>query len=336
MILLGLLEPIWEKISKNPPGKGIYNGQQISVPRKDLKIFIAIDFEKKAYFLINPAPNKIHRLNRLSLKGLSFGLKKCEITGFKIDNYLSLSCSILDSSGRRPFSKFCEDILVEFIEEDNVENAIYKTYLRWKNFWDSPYEDAFKEEWLKGLFGELAFIYERLKKEGSRIIESWRGPEKDNYDFQSNSIAVEIKTTVTVPALIKINNLNQMDDSLFRNLWLVILMITASNQGENIVSLVNKIEQSIEPDFLDIFWKKLAHAGYKRYFENSYISYGYIINEIQWYEINKNFPRIILSDFKSSLDKRIKSITYTIELSGLNPVQDKRKIEESMMLICKK
>ena len=335
MILLGLLEPIWEKISKTPPAQGLYEGQQISTPKDYLKIFIAIDSEKKAHFLINPAPNRINRLNNLSLKGLLFELKKCEISGFGIDKYLTLSCSILDSSKRRPFSKFCEDILVELTKEDNIEHAVYKTYLRWKNFWNTPYEESFTEQWLKGLFGELLFIYKRLEKNDHKIIESWRGPDKDNYDFQRNNIAIEIKTTVTVPALIKVNNLNQMDDSYFENLWLIVVMITSSSQGETIVSLVNKIEKLIDSEYLDEFWKKLANTGYKRYFENAYISHGYIVNDVQWFEINKSFPRIISSDFKFPLDKRIKSISYSVELSGLDPIKDKKKIKKSMNLMCK-
>ena len=333
LILSGLLEPIWENISKDSPKGIILKGQRISVPGNYLKIFVAVDSKKQAHFLISPAPDEIQKLSHFSFRGLSFEMKECEISGYKSNKYLDLVCSVFDAGGRRPFAKFCEDVLVELGKEKNVEDAVHKTCVRWKRFWEAPYEDSFSENWLKGLFGELVFINNCLKKQNKEsVISAWCGPDKDNYDFQANNIAVEVKTTVTVPAVIQVNNINQMDSTLFKNLWIVVIMVSSSNQVENIVSMVNKIEKTLHSnsDIVDIFWDKLCKAGYRRYLENSYTSYGYLVNDIQWFEVNKDFPKIIPSSFKSSIDKRIKSLVYTIELSGIEPIKDQKRIEKSM------
>ena len=332
----GLLEPIWENISSNPPEGDVFNGQRISVPGNHLKIFIAIDSRKQAHFLISPAPDNIQKLNQFSFRGLSFEMKECAVSGYGRDTYLDLACTVFDSAGRRPFAKFCEDVLVELGREKNVEDAVYKTCFRWKRFWEAPYEDSFSENQIKGLFGELVFIYDFLRKGRQNIVSAWHGPEKDNYDFQANNVAIELKTTVTVPAVIQINNINQMNHTLFKNLWVVVIMVSASNQGDNIVNMVNKIETALQsdPDILDIFWDKLCKAGYRRYFENSYMAYGYRVNDMQWFEVNDSFPKIISSDFHSPLDKRIQSIIYTISLSGIQPVTNEKKTDLSIRIMC--
>ena len=337
MVFQEFLEPIWENLAKDTPKSSLFTGQRISVPDNHITVFVAIDSKKQAHFLISPAPGTIKKLDRFSFRGLSFELRECEISGYGRGRYLDLVCSVFDVGSRRPFAKFCEDVLIELGKNPAVEDAVYKTCFRWKRFWDSPYETSFSEEWLKGLFGELVFVYDCLKKGKTSVVSAWYGPDRESHDFQSNNIAIELKTTATLPAKVQINNIHQMDYTLFKNLWMLLIMVSASNKGESVVSMASKIETALQdtPDILELFWDKLCKTGYRRYFENSYLSYGYTVNEKQWFKVNKDFPKIIPSDFKVALDRRVKSVSYIIELSGMTPVRDQKTIQNNISQLCR-
>ncbi len=332
MIQPGLLELIWKDISREIPGKRHLIGKKIQANGKPIDIFSAVDSESQLHFLIAPVPHTTDNFKKISLRGLSVSIQEWDIKDYGSGTYLDLVCSIPDINGRRPFSKFCEDVLTELNKESNVEIAVYRTFLRWKRFWDAPYDDYVNESWIKGLFGELNFIYQLLKQNKPEIISAWQGPSGKGHDFQMNNIAVEVKATMTSPAILNVNSIKQLDYSLFERLWINLYTIKTTDTTNNITSIVYKIESLLNPypDKLDIFWSKLSLSGYKIYLESLYKTFNYVISKTDWFPVNEQFPKIISSDFLSPPDRRIKSIFYTIELSGLQPEKSKQPINKSM------
>lgn len=315
----GVLEPLLASLGHTAAsGTGRLAGQRIVTPRKDLTAIIAVDGERNVHFLLAPAPPTDLRFNRFHLKALTIARREWAVGGQPTAAYLDLTCTGgTEASYRRPFLSFCEDLLVD-LDRAGVtpEDATFRTCSRWQRFWTADEAGPVSVEWTRGLLGELRFLEYLITVVGAGCVTTWTGPEARDHDFQAMSrVAFEVKVSAAVPYTIECN-LNQLDTSLFDELYLVLFQAVRSDGGDSIVDAVARIEGLLEQDegALDTFYARLHATGYRRQRRADYDAFRFTVDGPHFYAVGDDFPRITAATFDPPLDGRIRGVRYALQL----------------------
>lgn len=320
----GILEPLVNVLEHSTRQQGRLVGQEIVMHhRKDIQAIIAIGEKSDVHLLITPASNNDLRLNKISLKGLRINDMEWSVSGHPVNRYLDVSCSGALPGFKRPFLRFAEDVLFEMLHSVTPPaDAVYKTCLRWQKFWSPESTKEITREWINGLFGELLFLRDLIKKYGSGTVDYWTGPLGRDHDFQkTEDIAVEIKTSVEIPFRITCN-LNQLDSELFKKLYIACYRLTPSDNGVTLPDLAREIERLLKNNDsqLNLFYERLASAGYEFQHESIYREYKIDHEPVVMFLVDSNFPKIVEKSFIKAPDHRITNIKYTLQLTGLDGV----------------
>jgi hypothetical protein len=107
-----------------------------------------------------------------------------------------------------------------------------------------------------GLFGEMIFIL--ASKDASKAIYAWRNDEYDRYDFSTQNIMIEVKTTSHSQRVHEFSY-EQCDIQGGANGFAVSIIVERASGGINVHQLQNKIEERLTGDFASIL--KLRPPG---------------------------------------------------------------------------
>ncbi|MEN8210032.1 MAG: PD-(D/E)XK motif protein, partial [Candidatus Fermentibacteria bacterium] len=107
---------------------------------------------------------------------------------------------LLDASFEDVFTSLVMD-LVDQMNDASTQRGRVKTFLnrlrRWQYFMKGYREEGLSPEAQRGLYGELHFFETVLfHRHGAEILQAWTGPERAHQDFQFNTCAVEVKTSI--------------------------------------------------------------------------------------------------------------------------------------------
>jgi hypothetical protein len=318
----GVLGPLVESLERSQRQSGRLTGQDVVISEnRGISAIIALDTEDNIHLLIAPADGDETRFAALDLKGLKIERREWVVSGHPAQTYLDLSCLTGTSPAfRRPFLRFVEDVLLELSRPDQKSaDAIYRTGMRWKRFWSVDNSREITSEWLHGLAGELSFLIALIRKVGPGAVYNWSGPLGKDHDFQTGTdLGIEVKASVDIPFKIRCN-IRQLDTTLFKKLYVVCFRITPSEQGTNLVDLVDEVSGLLSGDehAADNFYGKLAAAGYSRELENSYRERFLQISSPSVFLVDDSFPRIAEGSFVTPPDHRISEIHYALQLTGL-------------------
>ncbi|MDE1874539.1 MAG: PD-(D/E)XK motif protein [Patescibacteria group bacterium] len=317
----GVLQPFIDILGRNPKNKGRLVGQEIAVPRKDIKAIVALDEYENIHLLISPAVGDDQRFASLNLQGLNIVKREWSVAGHPSQNYLDVaSLTGISPSFRRPFLRFAEDVLFEISQVGIIPaDAVYRTGVRWRKFWSPDTATGFSTEWLHGIFGELLFLKDLMQRFGANVARYWMGPDGSDHDFQAGShLAVEVKTSIEMPIRIHCN-MRQLDQTIFKKLYLVCYHVSASELGKTITELVSDIEEMIAKDelMLDVFHEQLVKAGYQKQLEPTYKEFRLNSSPASVFLINKSFPKLTEENFNTPLDHRIFNVRYILQVSGI-------------------
>lgn len=318
----GVLLQLLEALERAPNGPGL-KGQDVVLERDGVSAVLALDPESNIHLLVNPIDANSARLSELSLNGLRAGVAKWVVGGRLEAEYLDISCATgATPAFKRPFVHFAEDLLYE-LDRPGVlsSDAFLITGNRWKRFWNSSDAAILSRERIQGLFGELLFLEEVVRRFGTTAVHSWFGPEGHDHDFQrGKELGVEVKTAMDTPHRIYCN-LRQLDQTLFKELYVACYILREASGGESLGNLVSRVEALFEGDeHLDTYYSKLASAGYNFSHAESYARYSYLHDAPLLYKIDDSFPKITHRNFAGPIDHRIKDVRYLLELSGLDSV----------------
>lgn len=278
--------------------------------------------------LIFPTSKNIKNLKRNSLKGIEIKNVEAEINGGTKRSWLAILCRDDSRDFQEPFLGLALEILNLIDKAESLESPvplISATLNRWHLFW-SHLSGEVKEEWIKGLWGELYLLDFLIANYGVSSVICWMGPEGLDHDFQNAGTAIEVKTTERLPFSLKVNSINQLDNSLFKNLFLAVCLVMNDDRGYSITELSKRITVKLSHDLdaLEIFWRKMATVGYRPFHEEKYNQYLYrLIDNIVWYRIDDSFPKITSKSFSNELDRRLGDVKYRVDLSGIAPIDYK-------------
>lgn len=176
-----------------------------------------------------------------------------------------------------------------------------------------------------GLWGELWFYRNLVKRYGNKVLNSWKGPEKAIHDFRFSDYEFEVKTTRKEERRHIISRLSQMEESPGRYLYLVSIQVIPSGPGagESLPDMVKSVHDSLVlgGGNLNEFRKKLDREGYSDQDAGYYQDRFTLRSEPVIVLVNDKTPKITSSIIQNSLGKalsaRINDVHYEVNISGM-------------------
>ncbi len=218
------------------------------------------------------------------------------------------------------FAVLCEDLITSIASETNEKKLIREIlnrFEKWKSLFNKIGLQGLIPEEQRGLFGELYFLRKFLQSGNDflSIINTWIGTEKQVRDFQSNSWAVEVKTTHgNNHQKVHISSERQLDKSNLERLFLYHLSLEQQqNSGETLNDIVDSVAEILKTETIALnkFKSKLYEIGYFDLQRNFYETVGYHIRQDIFYKVENDFPRIEENDIRAGVG----DVKYSIILS---------------------
>ena len=222
------------------------------------------------------------------------------------------------------FAVLCEDLIMSIANETNEKKIIREVlnrFEKWKSLFSKIGLQGLKPEEQRGLYGELYFLRKFLRKNNDfiSVVNTWIGTAKEVRDFQSNSWAVEVKTTHgNNHQKVHISSERQLDISNLENLFLYhISLEQLQNSDETLNDIVDSVSEILRTETISLnkFKSKLYEVGYFDLQRNLYENIGYRIRQDDYYKVENDFPRIEENDIRPGVG----DVKYSIILSQCTP-----------------
>ncbi|MEG3755240.1 PD-(D/E)XK motif protein [Psychromonas arctica] len=204
-----------------------------------------------------------------------------------------------------------------------VVPVIFRRIERWREFLKQDKQKILSERIIKGLIGELVYLQQHIatKYGVAQAIDFWTGPEGSPQDFNIQNTAIEVKCQIgTSTPKVRISSAEQLCAQL-EELYLFVVTLGKTEPGsEGAVSLpllIEKIQSELEKtgetSQLEKFKDILLDIGYV--YNDCYLTYSYIIASKSFYQVTEEFPRLLLHNIPSGVDK----VTYDLALNSCQP-----------------
>ncbi len=190
---------------------------------------------------------------------------------------------------------------------------------RWQKFLSSSF-DGLSEESQRGLWGELYFLREHLlQKIGASTVHCWKGGEGAHQDFQFETSAVEVKTTLAKqPQVVRITNERQLDASAWTALFLnVVALDVRDSGGETLPGMVASVRAELEGDAaaLEQFEDELLAISYHDAHATRYSERGYTVRSVGFFKVGPKFPCLVEADMPTGVG----DANYALSVASCEP-----------------
>ena len=200
---------------------------------------------------------------------------------------------------------------------------------RWQKFLSASFE-GLSEEAQRGLWGELYFLREHLlPKIGVAMVHSWKGGERAHQDFQFESSAVEVKTTLAKqPQVVRITSERQLDDSAWDVLFLnVIALDVREGGGETLPDMIVSLRSKLASDAtaLEQFEDELLANGYHDAHAARYADRGYTVRTVGFFRVGPKFPHLVEADMPAGVG----DANYALSVAACEPFRVQPDVVEA-------
>ncbi len=302
------------------PEQGELIGKEIAAFSDNRKAVIALDSAMNIHLLLPPSSSELSdQLSGISLRKLFVEINSWKLADVEEKEYLDIFCEAdLSSDLRTPFISFCEDILFHCNDSPVIDEVIYQTYIRWRNFWSLLKQNRVKKTWVYGLFGELSILKILIEKKGNQVVSNWTGPDGGIHDFLFDNSSVEVKTASNESRVVNIHGINQLELQDERKLFLSVCIIGSNQENlTNLPALVSEIENILDStESLDVFSRGLAETGYRRENEAMYREFNLSFERADWFIVDENFPKLTSEIIPENSKGKILSVKYKIDLTN--------------------
>ncbi len=223
------------------------------------------------------------------------------------------------------FFSLCTDLILATRELKDANTGlavVLRRLARWQEFLKKAHTNLLSEDAIKGLMGELIFIWEHLipRFGAAQSIQFWQGPIGLPQDFNVNSSAIEVKcqSGVTLPT-VRISSPDQLSPQLPEMYLCVYTLgrtVPTQEQALNLPLLTGRIRDKLQEaggGQLERFNDLLYSIGYLDI--ERYIEYSYLCVSETMFSVVEGFPRICSEDLHPGIVK----CSYTISLSDCEP-----------------
>ena len=187
---------------------------------------------------------------------------------------------------------------------------------RWQRFLSSTI-DALSEESQRGLYGELYCLREYLiPKIGTTAVNGWKGFAGAHQDFQFETGAVEVKTTLAKqPQVIRISSERQLDSRSWVALFLNVIALDVHDVGgDSLPKMVAAVRAKLCKDASanELFEDALLAVGYHDIHVTRYAERGYKVRNVGFFKIAPHFPRLVEADMPTGVG----DVNYALSVSA--------------------
>jgi hypothetical protein len=195
---------------------------------------------------------------------------------------------------------------------------------RWRNLLKADATEGLSTLDRRGLFGELYVLGELLAAgvNTTAAATSWRGPYGAHQDFQGNSAAIEVKTSVLKqPQSLVIASERELDTTGIDELFLAHISLD-ERRGGNGMSLNERVDATRShlaesAVASDIFDQALLRSGYTAVQHSLYDEPRYAIRQCRVFRVADGFPRITEHDVPTGVG----AVNYRIQVAALAPFE---------------
>jgi hypothetical protein len=190
---------------------------------------------------------------------------------------------------------------------------------RWQKFLSASH-DGLGEDEQRGLWGDLHFLRTHLLTGlGADAMAGWKGGEKAHQDFQFETGAAEVKTTLAKrPQVVRITSERQLDSSGWRALFLhVVALETRDGGGETLPALVASLRSTLagEAAARETLEDGLLAYGYLDAHAGRYAERGYLVRSEATFHVRRGFPRLV----EKGLPTGVGEVSYGLSLAAVEP-----------------
>jgi len=237
-----------------------------------------------------------------------------------------------EPAGREMFRLVTGEIVDAVRAGSTPLEAVQSTLARWRRFWASVPEMGLTAEQVRGLFGELWFLFFWLLPQDLQSVNYWHGPEGARHDFQWLGHSVESKTTNSVRGHIhRINGVDQLSPPEQGTLHLFSLRVRDEpNALNSLPALIEQIRTRVKGDaaLADRLDTGLARAGYSPAHAERYRDQKFIVIDERLYRVDAGFPRLIAASFVGGVPIGVERIDYDVNLESADAFCVARKPAE--------
>jgi len=194
----------------------------------------------------------------------------------------------LDPALTEAFAVLLMDVARRVHEAGNTWASLVTFVEEWQTLLSSRGKPSPETE--LGLWGELWFISQA--RDTTRLMEGWRGPDRDATDFFFGGTSVEIKAS-------RNRRQHHVSQSQVESpagahaAWLLSVWVKQDPDGETCQDLVTRIRERTghQGDAL----KRLARAGYSPRERDNFTTAFRLLEEPEWFDV-RDVPRVRVAD----------------------------------------
>jgi Putative PD-(D/E)XK family member, (DUF4420) len=312
------IEPLWKALEADAlAGKTGSSGWllRLAHPLPTCPLFIALEqaSRRRAVFLRLPAERVPVRRHWPRCRGL-------EAVAVRIEQETHFGVVLKEPRFADVFTALAEDLdrRVAVAGGAAEQATVFLGQLaRWQKFLSASH-DGLGEDEQRGLWGELHFLRAHLLPGlGAEAVAGWKGGEKAHQDYQFETGAAEVKTTLAKrPQVVRITSERQLDSSGWRALFLhVVALETREGGGETLPGLVAALRSALaeEASALEDFEDGLLAYGYLDLHAGRYSERGYLIRSETTFHVRRGFPRLEEKDLPTGVGE----VNYGLSLAAV-------------------
>lgn len=239
-------------------------------------------------------------------------------TSYEQDGCTSLILTSGSVEKNDEFAVIADDILASLqgISEAGVYvYSISRKIKDWAAFFKRRKMNILSRSEVIGLFGELLFIQNQFNAGIKEADIWWNGPKKAAQDFQTQKLAVEIKTTTANEiTAVHISGIGQLSlDEKFTDgeLYLLVYRLVSDNlHGTSLPELIRQIDDQIPEKRRAVFRAKLKCMGFYEEQSDKYTE-KYSSAECRAYRVQDGFPRLT----RHIVPDAVLKVEYTLNLN---------------------
>lgn len=185
----------------------------------------------------------------------------------------------------------------------------------WQEFMKRDGPGVLSREEEVGLVGELVALRDMLAS-GLPIgdaLAGWIGPEGGLHDFAIGVGSVEVKASLTAgPFIAKIGNLDQLDDSSSKPLFVAAIRLVLDPNGWSLPEFIENTRASIDGSGMELLFEaRVLAAGYAHGLRDQYLR-KYRPIEISYRLVDADSPRLV----RSMVPPAVREVSYSVDLDA--------------------
>lgn len=253
-------------------------------------------------------------------RGQGFLVVRTELQGDVQD--LAWLAVVRQQSGQLPlFALMCADLItllrrIEGGTGDQIYNLLIGRIKAWQHFMSRDRPQVLTAEEEIGLVGELVVLRDLMSAGMPEVdaIEAWVGPDDGLHDFVIGTGGLETKATVAPSGFIaRIGNLDQLDDSLYKPLYIGAVRLSQSDKGKSLPEIVDELLEVLTESGLEVHAAaKLVSVGYLEVMREHY-KRKFLCTELSYRLVEEGSPRLT----RSIVPLQILDARYSLDLDAL-------------------